>query len=285
MSNIPDFTFDLVSGPTMTFVSGSISASAYLTSTGRFGFGIDKSTPSVDFSVNSVTSSYLPASGIDIFKTSQDGTGAGGVIIVEHFLAPTTALINTFATTVNGTGASVVIVPGLVGRPGIIQQSTGTTGSGRASTLSQATCILFGSGSYIYESEINLPILSTPSQRYTFYAGFGGISASGDMINGAYFQYTDASSNFWQIKTSTASVRTTTTTNSLVTAGTWYKLKIIVTDISTADFYINDIYVGSITTNMSSATGRETGIIVKIEKSNGSSPSTSLIDYIKVVYK
>lgn len=236
-------------------------------------------------SINSVSASYIPASGIDVFKSTQDGTEAGGLLLAEHFLSPTTALINTFASTVSGTGTAITIVTGSVGHPGVIQQSTGTTASGRASTVSQATCILFGSGTYTFEAMVKLPILGEASQRYTYYVGFGGTSTAGDMVNGVYFQYIDSASTFWQIKTSTNSVRTTNTTTTTVVASTWYKLKIVVTDATSASFYINDTLVGSISTNIPSAVTRETGIIVKIEKSNGTTASTSLIDYIKVAYR
>lgn len=232
-----------------------------------------------------MTASYVPCYAIDAFETSQIGTSAGGIIIVEHFLSPTTALISSFASTNSGTSAAVTIVSGQKGHPGIIQQSTGTTATGRSSTISHASCVLFGSGTYTYETCIQIPTLSIASQRFTVYAGFGDNSSGGDMVDGAYFQYSDAASTFWQLKTSTNSVRTTSTTNVTVNAGSWYKLKVIVTNNTSAEFYINDSFVGTIATNIPSATGQETGIIIKTEKSIGTTARTTLIDFVKVTYK
>lgn len=282
----------IIGSLTASFISASvISASSlymgiFKATVSTMSVGYLEVTQVIDGTASLANSaSYVPASGIDVFKSTQDGTGAGGLLLAEHFLAPTTALINTFASTVSGTSAAITIVTGSLGHPGVIQQSTGTTGAGRTSTVSHAACILFGAGTYVFESEVRLPLLSSAAQRYTFYVGFGDVSAAGDMTNGAYFQYVDSASTFWQIKTASASTRTTTTTNVTVVAGTWYKLRIVVTDTAEADFYINDALVGTITTNIPAIVGRETGLIVKIEKSVGTTASTSLIDYIKLAYK
>lgn len=285
----------LVGSLTASYISASVvSASSLYTNI----FSATVSTMSVDYlsvtqvingtaslAVNALTASYVPASNVDVYNTSQDGTGVGGTLLVEHFLSATTALINTFATTVNGTSAAINIVTGSVGHPGVIRLTSGITATGRASAVSATTCILFGSGTYIFEADVQCQTLSTSAQRFTLYFGFGGVSGAGDMTNGAYFQYTDAASTFWQLKTANNSTRTTVTTSVTVNAGRWYKLRLVVTNDTSVDYYIDNVYVGSITTNIPTVTGRETGVISKIEKSVGTTARTALVDYIKVAYK
>jgi len=230
------------------------------------------------------TASYIRGANVDIFQTSKDGTSVGGLIVYEHFLAATTALINTFATTVNGTNAAGSLISSDIGHPGIVQLTTGTTATGRAMLNAFASSIRFGSGTYTAEAMILLPTTSNATNRYTLYIGFGDNAVSGDMVDGAYFQYNDANSNNWQIKTSSNSVRTTTTTTVGIVGNTWTKLKVVVADVQLAYFYVNDVLVGSINNNVPQGSGRETGLIFKIEKSAGTTARTINIDYCKVTY-
>lgn len=283
---IPDFTFDLVSGPTMTFVSGSISASAYLTSTGRLGFGLDTSTPSVDFAVMSQTASHVDSHDVDVWSSesySKVGTDVGGLLISDHFLCAVIGSLRNFATSVSGTGAVIGPGTGQVGHPGVLSFTTGTTLAARLSIFTYANSIVFGSGTYTSEACINIPTLSDATNRYVLYVGFGdSFGAAGDNADGAYFQYSDSGSVNWQIKTANDSVRTTVTTSTLVTTG-WVRLKVQVVNTS-ANFYINDNFVGTISTNVPSTTGRECGMYVKMEKTLGLTARTLLLDYFKLSY-
>lgn len=340
---LPDFLFDVVNGPTLTLLSGSASASVYMTERGTIGFG-DPGDPSVDMASLSISAhtssyvtgglsiigtltasfidagvisassihtttfnatvttmsvgfltvtqviegtaksaSYVPSGAVDVFATNQPGTGVGGLIFSEHFMAPTTALISNLAIATNGTAAAGTLVSGSVGHPGIFNLSTGTATTGRVSLYSFATAILFGGGTYSIETMVNIPVLSVVAQRYTLYFGFGDNTAAGDQVDGAYFQYNDSASTFWQIKTSNNSVRTTTTTTTSVVTG-WTKLRVSVVGTTRADFYINDVLVGSIATNIPSTTLRGTSVILKVEKSLGTTRANIQSDYIKLAF-
>lgn len=232
-----------------------------------------------------ITASYVRGADVDIFSVSKDGTSVGGLLLDTHFLAATTALISELATTANGAAASGALIAGDIGHPGILQLTTGTTTTGRTALNSAANCIRFGSGTYTFETTIMLPTNSDAANRYTLYVGFGDATGAGDQVDGAYFQYTDASSNNWQIKTATNSVRTTTTTSVGVVGNTWTKLKVVVVDVGIAYFYINDTLAGSINNNVPQGDGRETGLIFKIEKSAGTTARRVSIDYCKVTYE
>ncbi len=231
-----------------------------------------------------LTASYVRGADVDVFAVSKEGTSVGGLIVYEHFLSATTALINTFAITVNGASASGSPISGDIGRPGIIRLTTGTTSTGRTSLNSLINGIRFGNGSYIFETAIMIPTSSDPSNRFTLYIGFGDNTGAGDMIDGAYFQYNDANGNNWQIKTASNSIRTTTTTTIGIVGNTWTKLKVVVADVQQAYFYVNNVLAGSINNNVPQGSGRETGLIFKIEKSVGTTARTVSIDYCKVTF-
>ena len=236
------------------------------------------------WAINAASASYVRGQNVDVWAVSKTGTYAGGLLVSDHFIASTIALIDTFGTSVNGTSAAVTTAAGDIGHPGVVQLTTGTNAAGRASLLTSANGIRFGDGTYTMEAMILLPTTSTSTQRFTIYVGFGDNSGAGDQVDGAYFQYTDATSNNWQIKTSSNSTRTTTTTSTGVVGNTWTKLKVVVADVQMAYFYVNDVLVGSINNNVPQGSGRETGIIFKIDKSVGTTARTLQLDYVKVSY-
>lgn len=230
------------------------------------------------------TASYVKAKDVDIFQTAIPGTSVGGLIIFEHFLSPTMSYIPNLNVVINGANANGSLLAGDIGRPGIVQLTTGTSTTGRASFNTSAAAIRFGNGSYTFETSIMLPKNSDSGNRYTLYIGFGDTQAAGDMVDGAYFQYNDANSNNWQIKAASNSVRTTTTTSIGIVGNTWTTLKVVVQDVQMAYFYVNDVLAGSINNNVPQGSGHETGIIFKIEKSTGTTARTVQIDYCKVTF-
>lgn len=301
-SNLPEFIFDLVNGPILTLVSGSVSSSLYLSPNGHLGFGPGNSA-SVDssdtasFSLTasylvgeascsaySDTASYVDSSDVDIFGVGKAGTGVGGLIFNSHFLSATTALISDLATTVSGTSAAGSLGVGEVSHPGIAVLATGTTATGRACLNSYTSCVLFGSGSYIFESMVRLPLTSSATNRYTASIGFGNNSGAGDMTNGAYFVYTDAASPYWIARTAGGSLRTSVVSTVPIVSGGWYKLRVVVRDVATASFYVNDSLIANISTNLPKTLSMETGIVHKVEKTLGTGSSIMHVDYTKVAY-
>jgi hypothetical protein len=76
-----------------------------------------------------------------------------------------------------------------------------------------------------------------------------------------------------------------TTTGTVVTAGQWYKLAVEVNAAGTlVTYYIDDVSVGTIATNIPTGVGRTFGPAVKIEKSAGTTARTFLIDYCQYFY-
>jgi hypothetical protein len=184
-----------------------------------------------------------------------------------------------------GTASSSSDIDGLALRPGILELSTGTTNSGSASIITGSNSyshIMFSAGIYTIESDIYIPILSTAAEQYTLRFGFGQ-SASGDEVDGAYFEYTDVGGGTptpnWYKCTANAATRTKTVTTVAVVAGAWTRLKVVVNAAGTSvEYFINGTSVGVLTTNI--PTTRVTGNVFSTVKAAGTTARTIDIDWV-----
>lgn len=263
MSELVEYTFNHATGPRLIMVGpdGVTTASIYLDASGI---------------LRSVESELKTPSALSL--SSNNGC-FGGLAINDHFTATTTAGAQNWTTTTNGTSAANSIVAGAAGHPGIVQLATGTTAAGRASLAQGLTGIFFGSGSYRFDSCIKHPILTHITSSYITRIGFGNNTGAGDMLDGAYFEYSGSN---WYAKTSNNSIRTAIDT--LIPTNTdWTVLSIIVKDTTTASFYIGTGSVGTIYTNIPST--RSTGIIHKIESITGSLSKTLWVDATSISYQ
>lgn len=164
-------------------------------------------------------------------------------------------------------------------RPGIISVGTGTTAAGTCGIFSDPLGILFGAGQFTVETEIYLYDLSTAIEEYAFYFGFGDV-LTGDQVDGAYLKYDRTASLNWLACTADNSVRTATDTGIPVVAGAWLKLKVVVNALGAAvTYYLNDILIGTVITNIPTGGGRNTGTLWNMVKSVGVTARNFLIDW------
>jgi hypothetical protein len=144
---------------------------------------------------------------------------------------------------------------------GVAQYQTGTTPTGYFTHISEGFVnnqFIFGGGAWIFETYVNVEILSTSLERFRFVSGFGNAPTNASESNGAFFTYDEGgiqngtvASDNWQCVTSLASTRTLTTTTIPVTAGSWVKLRIEVNALGTSvAFFINGTLVATHTTNI-----------------------------------
>jgi uncharacterized membrane protein len=201
--------------------------------------------------------------------------------VLDDFIAATTAGQTNWNITSAGAGAGVTQTASLFGRLGVHQLSTGTTNAGRTALNKGGNIILFDNGLTVLDESVRFEDLSTATDRYTFYCGYGDNVAAGTMLDGVYFRYTEGTSgNFWILETSNNNTKTTTVTTSPILADTWYDLKIEVSPSGTrADFFVNGVNIGNIITNIPTVAGRNTGTIFKAEKSAGGNPRLVYVDY------
>jgi len=139
---------------------------------------------------------------------------------------------------------------------GFARTTLGTTTTGR--------CFLNGSnlqtqgGEITFETIVYAASLSNATDTYILYAG--GINGfTVEPTDGIYFRYThDVNSGNWQGITRRNSSETAVNSSVAVAATTFYKLTFIVNAAGTnVDFYVNDVLIGSSTTNIPQGTSAD----------------------------
>lgn len=212
--------------------------------------------------------------------------------LVEEFMGVgpgVSAPLGQFAFTSGAGGGSFTATTGTAARPGILNFSTGSATNNRLSLITGATTpatMLFGGGRTRLDFGARIPTLSTAGEEFTVFIGFGDVSGSGTMVDGAFFIYSSSttwvtSTGNWMGRTMNNSTPTETSAGTAVVAGTWYRLTIdIAADGSSVTFLVDDSIIGSaLTTNIPTGAGREFGIVIKLEKQSGTSSRTMDLDY------
>lgn len=189
--------------------------------------------------------------------------------------------VNSFENGVPAPGdADIVTIPSEAGHPGIIQGQTGTSATGRAGIRGNTATLLLGNGEFYWHGIVRIPTLSTSGERYSFRIGTGDAD-TGEHTDGVYFEYDEAVDAHWQAVSANNSTRTKTVISSVtVTAGQWYNLRILVNAAGTSvRYFIDNVLVATHTTNIPTATGRETSAVnVTMVKSVGTTSRTWDLD-------
>jgi hypothetical protein len=163
---------------------------------------------------------------------------------------------------------------------GVWNLDTGTNSAGRANINLGTAGILFGLYDLYQKWRVGVNVLSDATNRYGVRIGFINSTTNTEPTNGAYFEYDNATSPNWRICTANNSTRTKTTTTVAVQATSFDRLWIYIPpDASRVDYYINENFVGTITTNIPTASGRNTGVGATIFKTIGSTQRDLFIDY------
>jgi hypothetical protein len=200
---------------------------------------------------------------------------------VDDFNAGAISSSLGWISSVSGTAATATIDTTQINsnHTGFVALATGTTATGRSSILTNISSILLGGGLTKVKAVIYIPTLSDATQRYNLRLLLGDNIASGDFVDGIYFEYDDSLSANWRICTSSNSVRTKTNTGTAVTTG-FVELSFILNSAgSSVEFFVNGVSVGTNITNIPTGAGRVLGNIFKIEKTIGTTSRTVLIDY------
>ncbi len=183
-----------------------------------------------------------------------------------------------------GAGASHAALIG-DNSPGVVELTTGTTSSGEATltggynagiSSTNGSILRFASGiQTVFEARVQLDSLATNGvEEFDVYVGLGLAS-----ISYARFRYNvDTSANWTVENDDTGGSATTTTSGTVVAAGTWYRMRAVVSGVTNVQYYLNDSLVATHTTNLpGSATPG-----VSIVKSVGTSAAILRVDYIAV---
>lgn len=176
-------------------------------------------------------------------------------------------------------GASVAIANNPINSfMGTVSLSTWTTNTWRATLATNNNLVLLWQWNDFSQNVIYLPALSTLAQRYTIRHWFWD-NLGWDHTDWVYFEYDEWTAwNFWRICTASNTTRTKTTTTVPVVATTPYYLFIKINNGTQADYYINSVFVWSITTNIPIIAGRQTWVMSHIVKSLWNTAASVLID-------
>lgn len=187
-----------------------------------------------------------------------------------------------FFVAISGTGSSVTTGASDANHPGVVAINTGTTTTGKSAVSTDVSAFLFGGGTWTFECEVYIEDLSTAGEEYDLRIGFGDAN-TGDMTDGAYFEYDRNTRTNWSIVTADNGTRTRADSGVAVAADTWVTLKITVNAAgSSVAFFID----GTETTNSPSTShiptgaGRQFGLGAYIVKSAGSTSRSAYLDYI-----
>lgn len=174
-------------------------------------------------------------------------------------------------------------VAGTANHPGILRFSSSTTTNSGAYCRTAADTFLIGGGE-ITEFVFRLPDLTTLTARL----GFIDTATSADCTDGVYFEIPSTGAAVG--KTSSNSTRTTSSTIATLSANTWYRGRIVVNKAASAvDFYIfddngNQLGTQQVTTNIPTATGRETGHGYIATKSGTTAQSCIDLDFMSIEF-
>lgn len=206
----------------------------------------------------------------------------------EEFLNGGSVLGGNMAAAQNGAGAGVTAVVSTTTELGLAQFSTGTTATGRAAVTGNSGGVRFGTDLWYFCTRYRTGGLSTATETYTLRFGFID-SVTAESTDGVFWRYTHGTnSGNWQLvarnnNNETGSIINTSTAP--VTSGL-QKLEITVNAAGTSvEGFIDGVSVGTITTNIPTASGRETGYGLFILKSVsvGSTASLIAVDNMQVV--
>lgn len=181
-------------------------------------------------------------------------------------------------------------------RPGIINFSTSTTSNAQSGIYTDDinnNGYLLGGGKILVEIDVQVPTLSDGTNTFRWWGGFSNNAAwiSGAGISSLCFFYDSqnafgyGASNNWQLMASNNNIRTVTVTAIPVTAGQWYRLRMVINANATlCDFTIDGTLVKSENTNIP-ATTIQLALGCNLIKSVGVAERNIWIDYYRIKQK
>jgi hypothetical protein len=149
--------------------------------------------------------------------------------------------------------ASTAAHSGIISSPSIANIVSDTATGMYLGNITSAQSTVLGGGQIQINWIFNIVTLSNGTNRYGINVGFGDSQGGLGQSNGVYFSYSDnVNSGDWQIVTSAASTKTTTSTAVAVTTG-WHNAQVLVNAAATsAVFTMDGTVLGTITTNIPS---------------------------------
>ena len=205
-----------------------------------------------------------------------------GIKLLDDFLGSNTTNNQIgelgWGMSTTGTAATFNNGSGEASRPSAVNLDTGTTATGRCEINLDINGIVLGGGE-IYETAIDITTLSDATNEFDIRVGLCD-NNTGDCTDGVYFLYDRNTSVNWIRSTADNSVRTQTVSSTAVSTG-WVWLQFVVAnDLSSVEFFVNNVSIGANTTNIPNQAVDATGLMFQIIKSAGTASRDFDIDYV-----
>lgn len=169
---------------------------------------------------------------------------------------------------------------------GIARLDTSTSATSAPSMdLGSGSGFMFTNTLMVMQTKLQVATLSTITERFIDRFGFSNSNTSAAPTNGIYFEYDESTSPNWFLVTMASSVSTRTDTGIAVSA-VWKKFKLVITNNTAVDAYIDNVLVATNTTNIPTGTGASCWASYQKIKSAGTTARVTYVDYwrLKVVY-
>lgn len=217
-----------------------------------------------------------------------------GILYHEEFMGSQQGSVSSsygqVITLVNGAGAlcqSTGTITNKSNQQGVVRHSTGSTTTGFAGYTYGNTNLFLGLGEISIETYATIDTLSTATDRFFTYFGYGVPSNWTSNPNCIFFSYDEGGQVFWAGTTTpnwkcySRSGSTVTVTNSgiVVNAQQWYKLRININSAANiVRFYIDGVLVATHSTNIPPTTVAMSLISI-VHKVSGTNQRTMQTDY------
>lgn len=184
-----------------------------------------------------------------------------------------------FVHVVSGTSANSISVTSTPGHPGIVGFSTGSTTTGRAA-LNATTIMFLGLGRMRFGNISRVRDLSDGTNTFTAWMGWTNIFTSANPNPGIYFRYTHSvNSGKWQAVCANGGIETAVDTGVTATALGWNRFEIDINAAGTeVKFYIDNVLVATITTDIPDTTDNMVPFPLAIFKSAGTTARVVELD-------
>jgi hypothetical protein len=224
-------------------------------------------------SIGEISPSFLPKifNRIEVYSDFLGGFGD-----FNAFFTGTNSTVRTQLSGVSSSSADDI--------QGILFVSTGTVNTGRASVGFPTAALHLSSNVYkrvTFWAIQRLELLSDSVNRFITIVGLSNSAvAGGTTTNGVYFRYSDnLNGGNWQCVVVINSTETIINTNVIANTTSWVKFGIDINlETRSAEFFISDLSVGTLSTNGLQSSGVYTGLVNGVFKSTGTTSRNLLID-------
>jgi parallel beta-helix repeat protein len=211
-----------------------------------------------------------------------------GIELIENFISTTAVGNNGWTLYANSGSVGANVTSGDSTHFGIMRLDTSSSASSAPTlSLGGGLALVLGGATITIEFEFKIQVLSTVSEEFEARLGLLD-NTTGTIGNDAvFFKYDRLTSTNWIIVSRAGGTETATTTSTAVAAGSWLRGRIeINAAASSVEYFIDDVSIGTITTNIPSGTSQVTSPAFQMVKSAGTTSRNLYLDwvYFKAAY-